>query len=213
MEHDRILALAELLCARLCHDLAGPLGALGTGAELLAEEGAGLDAEATALIASSAAIATARLRFLRFAFGPGGGGLAPETVRSLVADYLKAQARDGAPLILDWRDESGASWEPDAVKILCNLVLLALDCLPRGGGLAIRARPGDGAFIAEVAARGAPSGRPAVLAGIEATEADGLTPRGAQGFYAAKLVQSLKWTLGVAIESDVVRLRVSCGLA
>ena len=29
------LKLAELLCARLCHDLAGPVGAVATGAELL----------------------------------------------------------------------------------------------------------------------------------------------------------------------------------
>lgn len=211
MEHDRILALAELLCARLCHDLAGPLGALGTGAELLAEGDTGLDAEATALIASSAAIATARLRFLRFAFGPGGAILAPEALRGLIADYLKAQARDGAPLALEWRDEGDSSWEPGAVKMLCNLVLLALDCLPRGGVVAIRARPGDGAFIAEIAAGGVSSGGQPALTGIDAEDADGLTPRGAQGFYAAKLVESLKWTLGVAIEGKVVRLRVSCG--
>ena len=34
------LDLAALVSARLCHDLAGPVGAVNNGAELLAEGGA-----------------------------------------------------------------------------------------------------------------------------------------------------------------------------
>jgi len=33
------LQLAPLLCARLCHDLAGPFGAVNNGAELLNDDG------------------------------------------------------------------------------------------------------------------------------------------------------------------------------
>ena len=33
------LQLAPLLCARLCHDLAGPFGAVNNGAELLKDDG------------------------------------------------------------------------------------------------------------------------------------------------------------------------------
>ncbi|WP_051013537.1 histidine phosphotransferase family protein [Pararhodospirillum photometricum] len=62
---------ALMLCTRLCHDLAGPIGAVATGAELLAEETneGVLDAEALALLSDSAHAASLRLRILRMATG------------------------------------------------------------------------------------------------------------------------------------------------
>ncbi|MDP6474208.1 MAG: hypothetical protein QF449_10455 [Alphaproteobacteria bacterium] len=48
------LDFAALLCARLCHDMAGPVGAVNNGAELLSEGGdEGLE-EARELISSCA---------------------------------------------------------------------------------------------------------------------------------------------------------------
>ena len=57
--------LAEILAARLCHDLAGLTGSLG-GALELAEE----DAEALSVARDSALALHARLTLLRAAFGP-----------------------------------------------------------------------------------------------------------------------------------------------
>ena len=39
MEPMEALHLAELLCSRICHDLAGPVGAAAAGAELIADSG------------------------------------------------------------------------------------------------------------------------------------------------------------------------------
>lgn len=64
------LDLGGLLVARLCHDLAGPVGSLGNGAELLAEEeDAEVRAQFTQLMAEAGAQAARRLVFFRLAFG------------------------------------------------------------------------------------------------------------------------------------------------
>ena len=63
------LLLAQLVCSRLCHDLAGLTGAIANGADLVAESSSGTDAEALALIGQSARQANARIAFFRVAFG------------------------------------------------------------------------------------------------------------------------------------------------
>lgn len=60
--------LSALLGSRLCHDLIGPIGAIGNGVELLSLTGAG-PSEEVALIAQSVTTLNARIRFFRVAFG------------------------------------------------------------------------------------------------------------------------------------------------
>jgi histidine phosphotransferase ChpT len=61
--------LSVFLVARLCHDLASPLGAIGNGVELL-EMMAQSDGPELQMVSTSVRQATARLRLFRFAFGP-----------------------------------------------------------------------------------------------------------------------------------------------
>ena len=60
--------LPSLVGSRLCHDLIGPIGAIGNGVELMLLPGNGRSDE-IALIAESVAALTARIRFYRIAFG------------------------------------------------------------------------------------------------------------------------------------------------
>jgi len=61
--------LAGVVCARICHDLASPVGAIVNGADLIGEL-AGADAsEELALVEQSARRAAAMLQFHRLAFG------------------------------------------------------------------------------------------------------------------------------------------------
>src|SRR5947208_13565071 len=80
------LRVVELLAARLCHDLIGPVAAIGNGAELLADEDADFVRDAVALVGDSARKANSRLQFYRFVYGFGGGeltGLAPDRLASV----------------------------------------------------------------------------------------------------------------------------------
>ena len=58
------IKLAELLCARFSHDLAGPIGAINNGVEFLSEENSVIKEQAIDLIKTSAVQAVSRLQFL-----------------------------------------------------------------------------------------------------------------------------------------------------
>ena len=131
------LRIAQLLSSRICHDLVGPIGAINTGLELIAE---GLDEDGAAkeLTVRSAAEANLRLSFYRAAFGYGNSTLdssswklSLEETRNLAAGFLKS-----SKVQLEWQelppDLTGQA-VPDAIKIILNLILIAHESLPRGG--------------------------------------------------------------------------------
>jgi histidine phosphotransferase ChpT len=188
VESDKEGVLAELLCARLCHDLAGAVGAVTAGAELLAEEGPAspMAAEALDLMADSAA-SMARLRYLRLAVGPANQGAAHQ-VRALAEAYFEKGFPQG-DWRLDWPPELAAIDSPDRAKLLLNLIGLAQECLPRGGVIAVR--PDQSDMVVAIGA--AVSGE--AMQGLTATSFAGLSPRAAQGAYAALLARRLALTI------------------
>jgi histidine phosphotransferase ChpT len=127
------LKVASLLASRLCHDLVGPLGAVGNGLELVAEDG-GMAAEALALAQRSAKRATSRLQFFRYAFGAAGGeanfGLAD--ARTLAAGILQ-----NGEIALEWPDGPAVGLPAGSGRLLLNLLLLGSECLPRGGRIRV----------------------------------------------------------------------------
>lgn len=143
-EADAGPGLAALLCTRLCHDLAGPVGAISAGVELLADEpDASFLGEATALLRHSAEASSARLKFLRAAFGEPGRSSLSGPARSLVEGYVRSLA---GGIALDWRDEGGAMasaaataavGDGAALRLLLNLCLTAADALGGSGGLIV----------------------------------------------------------------------------
>jgi len=85
------LRITELLAARLCHELIGPITAAGTGVELLLERDQNLAPDALALVAESTRRASSRLQFYRFAYGFGGeGGTAGPPPFELAAGFFEA---------------------------------------------------------------------------------------------------------------------------
>lgn len=165
------LTLAELLCARLCHDLSGPVGATAAGTELF--EGMGTtDAETLSLVATSAQGAAARLRFLRAALGPTAQNpMAASALRHLVSQHLGTQASAAAAAVtLTW----GALPDPvagETARLLLNLIILGLGALPRGGRLVVDAGPAGPSLLIH--------GEPASLSDdIRAVLVDGAAPAG-----------------------------------
>lgn len=198
--------LGEMLCARVCHDLAGAIGAVGGGAELLADE-LGPGNEALALLVESATAATSRLRFLRQAFSGGGTPVRAAQLFQMTSDYL-ASSPGGAKLALDWQDGAEEPWESGAARIALNLVLLAQDCLPRGGDVTVRGRPRTGyppETVAVVTARGGTLALGEAAGQLLDPTSDSFGPRGAQGRYARNLADQL----GLAIRMEKEEDRIS----
>lgn len=133
------LRIAELLCARLCHDLTGPIGAVNNGAEFLSEEGFNMQGQAVELITSSAFSAVTRLQFYRMAYGlikdQGEANLSDR--RQLAADFLSS-----SKITLLWPDEyvegAGIAISIRMARLLFNLLLVASGALLRGGSLSVQ---------------------------------------------------------------------------
>jgi histidine phosphotransferase ChpT len=129
------LKIAALLSSRLCHDLISPVGAICNGLEVLKdEEDAEMRAHAMTLIEASADQASARLQYARIAFGAGGSAGAQIELGDALA--LTQNILQRGKITLDWRLENKLV-PKDMVKLLLNLVLIAIDCIPRGGTLTV----------------------------------------------------------------------------
>jgi histidine phosphotransferase ChpT len=129
------LDLAALLCSRVCHDLISPTGAIVNGLEVLEEA---TDAEtkefALDLIKKSARTASARLQFCRIAFGAAGSAGAQIDVgdaETMARGFIEA---DKVKLI--W-NLPRAFLPKNRVKLLLNMLIIAIGTIPRGGTLTI----------------------------------------------------------------------------
>jgi histidine phosphotransferase ChpT len=129
------LDFAALLVSRVCHDLVSPVGAVVNGLEVLEDEtDLAMRADALRLVAASAEQAAARLQFARIAFGAAGSAGAEldlSEVGRILAGLLK-----GGKVELAWQ-ASPVNWPKDWAKLLMNGVLVAADCLPRGGRVVV----------------------------------------------------------------------------
>lgn len=187
--------LVSLLCSRLCHDLVSPVGAVGNGLEVLADEN---DAEmremAMRLITQSAQRASNKLQFARLAYGASGG---PDGVIDLgQAREVTAAVLKDHQVNLEWRCEA-ASLSRMPVKLLANCAFLAAEALPRGGGVAAALSMQGKTMRIEVAAEG-PMLRPieglaAILAGD--AELAGMAPKLVQAYYTGVIARLMKGKL------------------
>lgn len=129
------LDLAALISSRLCHDVISPVGAIVNGLEVLEEEKDPAMREiALDLVRKSARQASARLQFARLAFGAAGSagaqidtGDAEQVARGIVADGKAELSWNGPRLLLP----------KNKVKLLLNLLVIAMGTVPRGGTIAV----------------------------------------------------------------------------
>lgn len=119
------LLLAGTLCARLCHDLAGSLGALTGTLEMAAEEN---DRDALILSVALAQELTARLRLLRAAWGTGND--LPD-LASLQPGFPAAERLKLDTTRLEAADER-------VRRLALSLMMAATMALPRGGLISVR---------------------------------------------------------------------------
>jgi histidine phosphotransferase ChpT len=190
------LQLAQLLCTRICHDLAGPVGAVAAGVELTAGDPTQVDAETLGLIGNSSAAASRKLKFLRGALGvPGAASAVLGDLSTLMEGYLSATAGRGGPPSLQWpRAENltalTAQRGPEIVPLLLNLCLVALEAQPACRRLSLEITQATGitlTAIAEGEPQRAAEWRPEILTAL--TGVAGIpTAKSVQAYYLRHLV-------------------------
>lgn len=129
------LELTALVCSKVCHDIANPVGAMLNGLEVLDDD---LDEEmreaAFALVRQSVDTANARLQFARLAYGAAGSaGAAIDlgSIREVAEAYVSSPK-----LTMSWQSPLG-ELPKDQAKLLLNLILIAHATIPRGGTMSI----------------------------------------------------------------------------
>ncbi len=131
------LDLAALLCSRVCHDIISPVGAIANGLELMDDPETDSDMKKTALdmVRTSAKAATAKLKFCRIAFGASGSAGAHIDLGE-AGDIAKLFFNEEKKITLNWQAPR-ENRPKQEVKLLLNMLLLAMAGIPRGGTVSV----------------------------------------------------------------------------
>lgn len=197
-------ALASLVCARLCHDLVGPVSAIGAALDVLEDDDAeDMRDDAMSLLRESANSAWARLEFTRLAFGAGGSAPGRLEVEELSRVVSAMFARTKTDII--WAG-GGESLEKVSARVLLNLILLAVEALPRGGEVTIELSPdGSEQRLLCVGPRARLSA--AAQAALEGHDVDGgYDARSIQPFFAGLLARGVGGATRAIVSDERVEL-------
>jgi histidine phosphotransferase ChpT len=204
------LRVLHLLCARLCHDLVGPVGAISNGIELVQEFGADMEKDAFDLIAGSAKRVAGELQFFRVAYGLAAGmATTVADARTLAVPYI-----EGGRVKLDWPvqpDDKTAVIGDNPVKLALNMALLGVEALARGGTLRVTAGLKPSPQITVVATgEGVRLDEETRKALEGATTVAELTPRSVQGYFTARLAEAVGGALACQADgANALRLTSS----
>ena len=200
------LDLAALLCSRVCHDLISPVGAIVNGLEVMDED---KDEEtkvfALDLIKKSAKQASAKLQFCRLAFGAAGSagaqidlGDAEKVARGLLGD-------DKTTIVWNLPREL---LPKNRVKLLLNMLLVAVGTIPRGGTITIDPTEGGKGF--RLTATGLNARLAEATAGLlVGSPAHPVDAHGIQPLYTGILARDCGLTVSAAAERESVVVTAS----
>jgi histidine phosphotransferase ChpT len=189
MTVDLPLRVTELLASRICHDLISPVSAINNGVELVEELGPDGLHDALDLIGQSAKSAARKLMFLRLAYGAAGSeaGLGWRDLKEAANAFF-----EGGKVTIQWQDDS-YEFKTGEPKLVLNMALVAQECLPHGGTVAIFAGQ-DGTL--RVTASGAVMLRPEIAEALTGAMAmDALGPRNIHAFLTASFTRAVGRTL------------------
>ncbi len=200
--------LAPMLCSRVCHDLINPVGAIGSGLEVLADPSQGEMAPfARDRINNAAKQARAKLEFARLAYGASSTAGTDfdtrecERVARLYFEIEKAELDWQVPLILLPKHKA---------KLLMNMLLIAAGSVPRCGLVTVKVSGPAGEEKFEFSSKSDPEKRqktliPSGSAGLPSgmPEEGSVDARGIQPFYTGLLARMTDMEIDIGIEADV----------
>lgn len=202
------LELAALLCSRVCHDLISPVGAIVNGLEVLDDNPKPEDRDfALDLIRKSARTASARLQFCRLAFGAAGSAGAQIDLGD--AEAMARGFMEDGKTSLSW-NLSRVLLPKNQVKLLLNMLVIALQTIPRGGVLTVD-QTGEGASTGfRIRANGLNARVPQNIADLlSETHAGAVDAHAVQPYYTRLLAQSCGLRTAIAAEGDGVTVTAS----
>jgi histidine phosphotransferase ChpT len=130
------LDLAALVSSKICHDAIGPMTAIGFGLDVLDEDDDDEQHEmALTMLRNGISAITAKLQFARLAYGAAGSSgfeIDLQEVKTVARNYVESDKKHK----VEWTS-SIATLPKNHVKLLLNLVAIAVSTVPRGGVIAV----------------------------------------------------------------------------
>ncbi|MFD1695722.1 histidine phosphotransferase ChpT [Roseibium aestuarii] len=197
--------LSALVASRVCHDIISPVGAITNGLEVLDEDPAEDMREfAMDLIRKSARQASAKLQFARLAFGAAGSaGMEIDLgdAQSVAMGFMENEKSD-----LVWELQR-AYMPKNLVKLLLNLILIANQCIPRGGTITVSMTGEAASPTFTLESKGInpriPLGMADILSGEEPERVDA---HSVQPIYAVLLARECGMRLNISKDEEIVRI-------
>ncbi len=203
------MRLTGLLCSRLCHELAGPVGAINNGIEMIEEFDDSMLPDALPLIGSSAKLVAARISFYRMAYGAAGtlAIMSLEDIKELAIPYFAESRID---LVWPAMDVSIPEFENGWGRLVLNLLPLAADTLPRGGTLStsIEAQSAGIRIIVNAEGEAPRIADESCTALSKSASIDDLTPRSVHAYFVACLSENLQSSVDVDV-NDSGRIQIA----
>jgi len=131
--------LTALVASRICHDMVEPMSAIIQGLEMIKDGDGKADPDALSLLDHGVGKAWAKLEFFRFAMA---GAIAEGESELEEGRAVALKLYSVLKPELAWSVPAVAMPRP-AVRVIVNLLLIANECLPRGGRVEITASKQD----------------------------------------------------------------------
>lgn len=137
---NEALFLSKAAITRMCHDLAGVVGAVTNGLELLGEEER-IDPETFDLVKENASVLFARTVFFRAAFGNEGPLTGAEAAERILKGYLSSLENRAARYSCEWHVDSGLPLF--SFRLILLAAQLVAERMIKGGVLSVTAKAGE----------------------------------------------------------------------
>lgn len=201
----------ELLSSKLCHDLISPVGAIANGVEFLEEMGGDAGPEVIDLISHSSQQASAKLKCYRMAYGAGGAdtSIKPEDVHNNFEEYLGPQGAQRVTQDWDPHTPLGPEERPAGMcKMLMTCLILAIDGLPKGGNLTVKAGNGDDVIITATGENAGLKDDMASALNME-IKPDDLNPKLVHPYMAGQLAKNYGFKISLSNEEEQLTLTLN----
>ena len=132
--------LSAYIASRICHDLVSSISSITNALDFMNEpQESEMRVQAEKLLHDGADSAAAKLKFLRYAFGSVGLSKGAADIHDAKQITERFAASHNYKPTLTWDIETEHLSFSHA-RLMMNMVMLAVDCLPRGGTIAVKIR-------------------------------------------------------------------------
>lgn len=204
------IELSALLSSWICHDIISPAGAVYNALEILEDElGDPSGQEAFEHAKKSAAKMSTKLQFCRMAFGASGSlaaGLDTGEAERLAVAYTELEKTT-----LSWTGPR-AIMPKNQIKLILNLVLMALEAIPRGGTMQLTLEDEGGKPKVRLRAQGLnariPKGISTFFKGLIEKDAI-MDPRSVQPYYTGLLAKMVGVDIIVSQDGETIFFEIN----